>query len=99
MTSRERCKNMIEESEHVCERRGKEFKTSQGLGGHKKTFHSIGLDELNGVLEGETSPDESSAKLKGYQDSLEQVRKKVKSSEEYDMYKGFMLTMAIAITL
>ncbi len=90
---------MTEKSEHVCERCGKEFKSSQGLGGHKKTFHSIGLDELNGVLEGQASPDEDSAKLKGYQNSLEQVRKKVESSEEYDGVKGSMLGIAILITL
>ncbi len=90
---------MKEETKHVCEHCGKEFKTSQGLGGHKKTFHSIGLDELNGVLKGEPSPDESSNDLKGYRNSLEQVRKKVESSEEYDDLKGLILAMAIVITL
>jgi hypothetical protein len=86
---------MIEEPKHICERCGREFMNSQGLGGHRKTFHSIGLDELNGALEGKTSPDEGSAKLKGYRDSLEKIRKKVESSEEYETYKELMWIVII----
>ncbi len=49
---------------YVCERCGKEFKTSQGLGCHKKAVPCIGLDELDAMLEGEMSPGDGTVKKK-----------------------------------
>jgi hypothetical protein len=87
---------MIKENKFICERCNKEFKTSQGLGGHKAAFHNVGLDELNSVLKGETSTDEALANLKGYKESLEQVKRNMESCEEYE---GIILTLAILTTL
>ncbi len=90
---------MIDTADYVCERCGKTFKTSQGLAGHKKGAHSIGLDELDAVLKGEMSPDEGSAKLKEYRAELDQLGKQAKSEEDYAWVKWALLILAIAATI
>jgi hypothetical protein len=90
---------MIDTAGYVCERCGKTFKTSQGLAGHKKGAHSIGLDELDAVLKGEMSPDEGLARLKEYRAELDQQTKQANNREDYAWVKWALLVLAMIATI